>query len=125
MISSDGFKIDLEGKDIPQLFILKTQPTNSHYGPLSPIVKHLSLAINSFIDQMKLDRSQDTQSTSLPIKKTMIYISDFWSYVKAFRAGFKHRSQRNWNFAGQLLWTNYLWVNEWLSVSVSELQTGK
>ncbi|RDX47211.1 LmbE-like protein [Lentinus brumalis] len=93
------------GKPQPRLFTLVTVPLRAKYvGLLSPLLSKASIFLSQVLHVADVPRSE------------AVVVSDWKGYVRAHRAMRQHSSQLVWFRWLYVLWSRYMWVNEWVEL---------
>ncbi len=80
-----------------------------YIGILAPIFVKLKM---TFIKaRWSIGRNTENGSPDLPVRP--IFVSDIGGYYRAVLATLQHRSQRAWFRWLYMVFSQYLWVNEW------------
>lgn len=96
---------DPHGKPRPRLFTLITVPLREKYvGLLSPLLSKASIMLS------QLSRGPQNDAN------TIIAVSDWNGYLRAHRAMRQHWSQLVWFRWLYVVWSRYMWVNEWVEL---------
>ncbi|RPD56023.1 LmbE-like protein, partial [Lentinus tigrinus ALCF2SS1-6] len=94
---------DTNGKPRPRLFTLVTVPLREKYvGLLSPLLSRATI----FLSKLSQDAPRAKASTTV--------ISDWKGFLRAHRAMRQHWSQLVWFRWLYVLWSRYMWVNDWV-----------
>ncbi|KAI0720733.1 LmbE-like protein [Cerioporus squamosus] len=94
------------GRPQPRLFTLVTVPLHEKYvGLLSPLLSKASIFLSRYSHGPSVLQPAETSKT--------VVVSDWKGYLRAHRAMREHWSQLVWFRWLYVLWSRYMWVNEW------------
>lgn len=122
MISSPSFvqlrKKKNKGKAVaspsPRLFVMKSYPSTQQFSIFTPLLQHVQLGWNV----LSAGTNKSEVSSPDEINFPTVFISDFWMYIKGWKALSQHSSQLAVGSTVQWLMSRYLWANEWEEVFI-------
>lgn len=118
-----------KGHPTPRLYALVTIPMFAKYTSLiSPFLTRLDLLLARMLSPLiNLTGKEIAQNTALPLTKhdprintggVPVFVSGVPEYLRTLHAMRMHESQLVWFRWFYVLFSRYMWVNEWLEVKV-------
>ena len=94
----------------PRLFALLSHPLADKYiGPLAPLLTKFDILTASMLQKAESTKTPGTPG--LPV-----FVAGAAEYITALKAMWQHQSQLVWFRWLYVLFSRYMWVNEWIEL---------